>query len=55
MRNTIEFHIENGKNGMWFLVVKTNGRLATDEVNEIVREYELARLRRSAEYINRQK
>ena len=52
MSKNIEFRTEYGKNGKQYLVVKKKGRLARDDMCEVIRQYELARLRRASDFIN---
>lgn len=52
MSKSIEFRMEHGKNGKQYLVVTKRGRLARDDICEIIRQYELARLRRASDFIN---
>lgn len=52
MSKSIEFQIENSENGRWYLVVRAKSRLEPDEVNEVIREYEIARIRRASELLN---
>lgn len=53
MSKNIEFQTEYGKDGKQYLVVKKRGRLARDDMCEVIRQYELARLRRASNFINR--
>ena len=48
MGRDIESRTEYGKDGKQYLVVTKRGRLARDDICEIVRQYELARLRHAA-------
>lgn len=52
MNSRIEIYTECGKNGKQYLVVTKQGRLARDDMCEIIRQYELARLQRAADFIN---
>lgn len=49
MSKSIEFRTEYGKDGKQYLVVRKRGRLARDDMCEVIRQYELARLRRASE------
>lgn len=49
MSKDIEFQTEYGKDGKQYLVVRKRGRLARDDMCEVIRQYELARLRRASE------
>ena len=53
MSKSIEFRTEYGKDRKWYLVVKKRGRLARDDMCEVIRQYELARLRCASDFINR--
>ncbi len=53
MSKNIEFQTEYGKDGKQYLVVTKRGRLARDDICEIIRQYELARLHHASELINR--
>ena len=52
MSKNIEFRTECGKDGKQYLVVTKRGRLARDDICEIIRQYELARLRCASYLIN---
>lgn len=52
MIKDIEFQTEYGKDGKWYLVVRKRGRLARDDMCEVIRQYELARLQRASEPTN---
>ena len=45
----IEFQTEYCRDGKQYLVVTKRGRLARDDMCEVIRQYELARLRRASE------
>ncbi len=53
MSKSIEFRTEYGKDGKQYLVVTKRGRIAREDICEIIRQYELARLRRASDFINR--
>ena len=53
MSKDIEFQTEYGKDGKWYLVVRKRGRLARDDMCEIIRQYELARLHHASELTNK--